>query len=168
MKLQTLGIVTKVPVGWTSPKNKQLRQAYNSWTMMLHRCFDTTQKGFEIYGGRGITVSKQWFDFEVFIKDIGLPPTKKHSIDRINTNGHYEPKNCHWATRIEQVNNTSQNMYLTLNGKTQTAAQWGRELNMQPKLIRERIRILGWSAEKALTTKTNGYWWERKVPPKGN
>lgn len=78
---------------------------YNSWRSMLARCSDSTHRNFKDYGGRGITVCSRWREsFENFLADMGERPPDK-SLDRIDTNGHYEPGNCRWATRTEQNRN---------------------------------------------------------------
>ena len=81
-------------------------KAYNSWRAMKDRCSQPTHNRWKHYGGRGIKVCDEWAaDFRNFLRDMGLPPTTKHSIDRIDPNGHYEKANCRWATSLEQTRN---------------------------------------------------------------
>ncbi len=81
-------------------------KVYCAWVGMKMRCYDKNSTNFKYWGGRGITVCKRWINsFENFYKDMGDPPTKTHSVDRINNNGNYTPKNCRWATKKEQVKN---------------------------------------------------------------
>lgn len=74
------------------------RAEYLCWWNMLDRCLNPGCKTFKYYGARGITVCQRWRDFGRFLDDMGSRPSPKHSIDRKDNDGNYEPSNCHWAT----------------------------------------------------------------------
>jgi hypothetical protein len=104
---------------------------YTAWCNMLARCRNEDHKQYHAYGGRGIKVCDRWLSFENFFVDMGMRTSNKHSIDRINNDGNYEPSNCRWATRKEQANNTRRNRFLTYGSTTMTLTEWGSFLDMK-------------------------------------
>lgn len=97
----------KAPHGYTRNSNLKKR-GYNTWTGMNNRCTNKNDSRYIRYGGRGITVCERWKkSFNNFMQDVGPRPSLKHSLDRINNNGNYEPGNVRWATAEEQRNNCS-------------------------------------------------------------
>jgi len=87
-------------------KSASHRRAYNSWKCMMSRCYNKKNASHKWYKEKKIKVCEKWKEsFLEFLKDMGDPPTKKHTLDRINGDRSYYPENCRWATPQEQAIN---------------------------------------------------------------
>jgi hypothetical protein len=86
----------------------QLRKMpeYWAWENMRQRCFNPSCRDFKYYGARGISVCDRWVSFGAFILDMGLRPSRKHSLGRIDNDKGYSPDNCRWETPEQQLTNT--------------------------------------------------------------
>ncbi len=122
---------------------------YRSWSDIIQRCLNPNNKRYNNYGGRGIKVCQHWNNsFEAFIKDMRFKPTPKHSIERINNNGNYEPSNCKWATSSQQARNTRRNQNLTFKGKTLCVIDWCQHFNNTKTSTAYNRLKLRWPIEK--------------------
>lgn len=125
---------------------------YRAWQTMRLRCLEPNNPAYASYGGRGITVCDRWKDSPAaFIEDMGLKPSPKHELDRIDNDRGYEPGNCRWVTRAANDRNRRSNRYLTFRGQRLALAEWCERLNLPRDTVRKRIEA-GWSIERALTT----------------
>lgn len=141
--------------GLSMNADKRKTRLYSVWIQMRQRCLNSKNKSYHRYGGRGISVCKEWDDYAAF--HLWAMANGYHNdltIERINNNGNYEPDNCKWATHKEQGQNSSRNRLITFCGNTRTLGQWADLIGMHHDALRERLDN-GWSVEKALTTPVN-------------
>lgn len=124
---------------------------YKAWHGMRQRCTNPKSQDWKNYGARGITVTDRWRSYENFKADMGSKPSPKHSIERRDNDLGYTPENCYWGTRIDQANNQRTNHRITWAGRTQTIAQWAREIGVSHDVLWQRLKH-GWSVQKAITT----------------
>lgn len=127
------------------------------YSHMKARCYNKNRWNYQYYGARGIKVCDEWKnDYQKFKKwSLENGYQNNLSIDRIDTNGNYEPSNCRWVTDKEQKNNTRRNHYITYKGKTQSMSKWAEELNISYTVLRARINRSKCAIEKAFTTPVN-------------
>jgi hypothetical protein len=139
--------------GLTFLKNGERRPEWRVWRGMRERCGSRSKKSdFKYYRGRGIKICKRWNNFKLFFMDMGKRPGKNYSIERINNNKGYTPKNCRWASHREQANNRRNTRKVTFNGQTLPLSNWARKLKIKYVTLWSRIFREGWSVEKTLTT----------------
>lgn len=127
---------------------------YQVWCDMKDRCVNSKNQYWHAYGGRGITICARWLrrgGFTNFYADMGPRPSQKHSIDRIENDGNYTPKNCRWATAGEQANNLRKNRLFTFRGETRSLSEWSRHTGINLQTLTGRIIHKQWPIGRALT-----------------
>jgi hypothetical protein len=125
-------------------------RTYKSWQKMIGRCLRKTDPSFADYGGRGIKVCKRWrHSFENFLKDMGESPSNG-TIERNDNNGHYEPKNCRWATIQEQNKNRRSTRFIEHNGEKLCIKDWARKLGINYGTLLQRVNA-GWCIQDAFS-----------------
>ena len=139
----------KSPLNVSVKHGMKHTRIHRIWTGMKSRCRNKTTVNWHIYGGKGISVCKEWELFIPFyIWSIKNGYKEDLSIDRIDNNKNYCPENCRWSTITEQNNNKSNN--ILFNGET--ARHASRRLGGCSNLVQSRINTHGWSLEKAFKT----------------
>jgi hypothetical protein len=106
---------------------------------MIGRCYRKSQPDYDSYGGRGITVCDRWRNsYKDFLADMGERP-EGTSIDRLNTNGNYEPCNCKWSTAEEQQNNKRNSIKIPYNDELISVKDFSLATGIPETTIRNRI-----------------------------
>jgi hypothetical protein len=130
---------------------KSYSQIHNAWCAIKTRCNNTKNPNYQRYGGRGIKVCKEWAEsFEKFAADVGEPPSRKHSIERIDNQGNYEPGNCRWATKTEQARNRRTSHFIVINGEKHCLSEWLEIKGLNKSTFEGRIRR-GWTEQDAIS-----------------
>lgn len=143
--------------------NPRLNRIYHC---MRTRCLNPNFKEFKHYGGRGITICKEWVNPEIIALGRHGRATKGWlafknwamlngykddlTLDRIDNNKGYSPDNCRWVTMKVQCNNTRRNHLITYKGKTQSLLSWCNELGLNYSTVRARLNEYHWTIERAL------------------
>lgn len=132
---------------------------HSLWRSMIGRCYNTNNKAYKNYGGRGIKVCEEWKnDFMSFYNwaiSNGYNEMKnkfEQSLDRINVNDNYKPDNCRWATAKQQANNKRNNHIIEYKGEKHNIAEWAKIYNMKRGTLQARLNVYNWDIKKALET----------------
>ena len=136
------------------PKEARESRLLGIWYSMKERCYTKSSSGYRKYGAKGITICDEWKnDFMAFYNwALTNGYSDKLTIDRIDYRGNYEPSNCRWADIRTQANNKSNVRKYEYNGELHTMTEWSEIMNINYGALWERLNVLGWSVEKALTT----------------
>jgi len=112
---------------------------YHSWASMWTRCTNPNRSVWRHYGGKGVTVCDAWRSFEQFLADMGPRPAAT-SLERLDGNLGYGPGNCVWAERQTQNRNTTQVVWVELDGRRQRLVEWCTELGLSINTVRDRVK----------------------------
>lgn len=118
-------------------------RAYTSWTAMRNRCArkDPGFADLKYYAAKGITVCEQWKDdFTVFLSDMGLPPTEKHTLERKKGELGYSQENCCWATAQEQAINRDSTLWIEADGVRKYLTEWAESSGVNAATISRRYK----------------------------
>lgn len=115
---------------------KSYERIYSVWHHMIERCENKNSNRYSDYGGRGIKVCEEWHDASTFIEwAFNNGYSDNLQLDRIDTNGDYEPKNCRFVTCSENNRNKRNNHNLTIDGETMTVTEWAEKSCIKRKTI---------------------------------
>lgn len=120
---------------------------YKSWRSMKERCLNATHKSYSYY--KNVGICDRWVNsFEAFFSDMGERP-EGTTLDRVDNDGDYNPKNCRWATHKEQARNRGNNRIIEFSGKSMCLAEWAEIVGLRQDTLSWRINA--WGVEDALT-----------------
>lgn len=123
------------------------------WMSITKRTTNPNDRFFDRYGGRGIRMCDAWAQsFDRFLADMGPRPSPRHSIERLDNDGDYEPGNCVWAVAKTQARNRSSTVWLEIDGERRSMAEWAEIHGISYAMVQQRIKKYGFDPKRALTT----------------
>lgn len=174
--------MAKLPIADVCQKIKLMGFPVKGKTILLNIMLGVRWKGgyigrqtprYHIYGAIGIKICDRWDNsFEAFLSDLGLRPTKDHSLDRIDNDANYScgkcdqcvknnwTANCRWATEIQQQQNRSDNRWIEFNGERLVLSEWSRRFNVSHRMIGRRLDRM--SVEACFSDLVSGTYVKRK------
>lgn len=105
------------------------------------RCDDPKDKSYANYGGRGIYLCPDWYDFKIFYDwAMANGYEKGLTIERNENDGPYAPWNCSWATRKVQANNRRVCVMVSYLGQNMTVTQAAEKSGISRGTLRNRVK----------------------------
>jgi len=148
-------IVRNTTHGLSLDETGRKTRLYSNWARMKQRCRDVKAYDFARYGGRGISVCVEWLDYKTFHDWALLNGYREGmTIERIDNDGNYEPRNCTWIPASQQARNKRNNHFVTHWGVRKTLAEWSQILGIESSLL--RYRLAHWSIDRALSEPIRG------------
>lgn len=130
---------------------------YRTWCNMKGRCYRKSAKGYENYGGRGIKVCEEWKNSYISFRNWALKngydknaKVRECTLDRIDVDGDYTPKNCRWINNTEQQNNKRNSHLIYYNGERKSLSEWARIKKINYKTLEKRVKK--WGVQEAFST----------------
>lgn len=132
-----------------------LAKKYNG---MKQRCYNTKNSQYKNYGARGIGICKEWLLNPNSFFEWGILSGYKKglTIDRIDVNKGYEPKNCRWITMAEQQSNKRSNVIVECKGEKVTLAEASRRIGISESTVWMRVK-------RGIPVEKEPYKWEKPV-----
>ena len=127
------------------------KRFYNIWALIKQRCLNSKCPTFYRYGGRGIVICDKWLKYEGFKEDMIPNYEENLTIERIDNNGNYEPKNCRWVTMKEQQNNRRDNIIIEYQNQKHTLPEWSKLLGINYNTLKQRYLIYKWNPQDCLS-----------------
>lgn len=123
---------------------------YAVWQTMKQRCDNSNNPKYQWYGAKGVTYCEEWKSIEKFYEwCLSNGYAEGLTLDRIDSNGNYEPNNCRFISISEQQNNKTSTHFIEYEGEVHTLTQWSELLQIPRSTLSNRINALGWSIERA-------------------
>jgi hypothetical protein len=114
------------------------RREYQCWQNMRYRVQNPLSPDYKNYGGRGIKIDEKWDSFENFYADMG-PRPEGFTLERLDNDGPYGPKNCIWADRATQCMNRRNILLIEFKGEKKPLGKWAKELGISFMTVRRRL-----------------------------
>jgi len=130
-------------------KSVYKEKLYSVWNGIKNRCRNPNDRAYKNYGGRGITICRQWEkDYQIF-REWAFENGYKNGmwIDRIDNDGPYSPENCRWSTSKEQSKNKRTSVFVMYKGKRMNLADAAEQSGIKWSTLRRRIN-LGWDESR--------------------